>query len=130
MFPRFDHERLRAYQSSLRFIGWSEPILERIPKTAAIYAQLDRARISILLNIAEGNAKFSPAEKCRYFDSAQGSAMECAGCLDVLFLKRALTEQELEQGKDLLGEVVALLIGLIRSKRPERFAARKSRDQL
>jgi hypothetical protein len=41
-----------------------------------------------------------------------------------------LTEQELEQGKDLLGEVVALLIGLIRSKRPERFAARKSRDQL
>ena len=117
----FDHEKLRAYQSSLRFISWSEPLLEKLSRTAAVYGQLDRARTSIPLNIAEGNAKFTPADKCRYFDSAHGSAVECAACLDVLFIKQILTEPELDHGKTLLGEVVGLLIGLIKSKSPDRF---------
>src|ERR1043165_2317037 len=95
----FDHERLHAYQSSLEFIRWSEPVLERLAKTAAVSSQLDRARTSIPLNIAEGNAKFTPADKCKYFDTAHGSAVECAACLDLLFVKHALTEAELEEGK-------------------------------
>jgi len=117
----FDHERLQAYQSSLEFIRWSEPILERLAKTAAVYSQLDRARTSIPLNIAEGNAKFTPAGKCKYFDTAHGSAVECAACLDVLFLKQALNPTELDEGKTKLSRLVGLLIGLIRSKLPDRF---------
>jgi four helix bundle protein len=117
----FDHERLQAYQSSLDFVRWSEPLLERLARTAAIYNQLDRARTSIPLNIAEGNAKFTPADKCRYFDTAHGSAVECAACLDVLFLKQALNGGELDEGKTILRGVVALLVGLIKSKAPDRF---------
>lgn len=117
----FDHERLQAYQSSLDFIRWSEPLLERLPKTTAIYSQLDRARTSIPLNIAEGNAKFTAADKCKYFDTAHGSAVECAACLDVLFLKQTLDATELDNGKTILSSVVALLIGLIKSKSPDRF---------
>jgi len=121
----FDHERLQAYQHSLDFIRWSEPILERLPKTAAIYSQLDRARTSIPLNIAEGNAKFTAADKCKYFDTAHGSAVECAACLDVLFLKQALSAAELDEGKTILSGVVALLVGLIKSKSPDRFTMRE-----
>lgn len=117
----FDHERLQAYQTSLDFIRWSEPILERLPKTAAIYSQLDRARTSIPLNIAEGNAKFTPADKCKFFDIAHGSTVECAACLDVLFLKQTLSAAELDQGKTILSGLVGLLIGLIKSKSPDRF---------
>jgi four helix bundle protein len=116
-----DHEKLQAYQSSLQFIRWSEPIIERLPKTAAVNSQLDRARPSIPLNIAEGNAKFTPTDKCRYFDTAHGSVVECAACLDLLFLEQALTEAELDQGKKLLSEIVGLVIGLIKSKSPDRF---------
>ena len=28
----FDHEKLNAYQESLRFFAWTEPVLERVPK--------------------------------------------------------------------------------------------------
>ena len=117
----FDHERLQAYQTSLDFIRWREPILERLPKNAAVFGQLDRARTSIPLNIAEGNAKFTPADKCKFFDIAHGSMVECAACLDVLFLKRALSANELDEGKKLLSGAVALIIGLIKSKVPDRF---------
>jgi four helix bundle protein len=117
----FDHEKLQAYQSSLQFVRWSESILEKLPKTAAVYSQLDRARTSIPQNIAEGNAKFTPPDKCKYFDAAHGSVVECAACLDLLFIKQVLTETELDAGKTLLSEVVGLLIGLIRSKLPDRF---------
>src|SRR5262245_8110768 len=117
----FDHERLQAYQSSLEFFSWSEPMLERLPKTTAIYSQLDRARTSIPLNIAEGNAKFTPVDKCKYFDNAHGSAVECAACLDVLSLKQVLNAAELDEGKTKLSALVGLLIGLIKSKLPDRF---------
>ena len=117
----FDHERLQAYRSSLEFIRWSEPILDRVPKTAAVYGQLDRARTSMPLNVAEGNAKFTPADKCKFFDIAHGSAVECAACLDVLFLKQVLNPSELDEGKTILSSVVGLLVGLIKSKSPDRF---------
>ncbi|MBC8002061.1 MAG: four helix bundle protein [Opitutaceae bacterium] len=117
----FDHEKLQAYKSSLEFIRWSEPILEKLHKTAAVYSQLDRARTSVPLNIAEGNAKFTPPDKCKYFDTAHGSTVECAACLDLLFIKHVLSESELGEGKMLLSEIVGLLIGLIKSKLPDRF---------
>lgn len=117
----FDHERLQACQSALQFARWSEPVLEKLPKTTAVYSQLDRARTSIVLNIAEGNAKFTPPDKCKYFDTAHGSAVECAACLDLLFMKQVLTETELDAGKKSLSEVVGLLVGLIKSKLPDRF---------
>src|SRR6185503_6415296 len=112
----FDHERLQAYQSSLQFVRWSEPVLEKLPKTAAVHSQLDRARTSIVLNIAEGNAKFTAADKCKFWDIALGSVVECAACIDLLFIKQALTELEVESGKALLSEIVRLLVGLNKSK--------------
>lgn len=96
----FDHERLQAYQSALNFIRWSESILDRLPKTTAVHSQLDRARTSIPLNIVEGNAKFTPTDKCKFFDVAHGSAVECAACLDVLFLKQSLSQADLDARKD------------------------------
>jgi four helix bundle protein len=117
----FDHEKLQAYQKALAFAQWCEPILERVPKTTAVHGQLDRARTSIVLNIAEGNGKFTVADRCKYLDSAHGSSLECAGCLDLLFIKHLLSEPELDEGKSILSNIVSLLIGLIRSKSPDRF---------
>jgi four helix bundle protein len=117
----FDHEKLEAYKRALAFAQWSEVILERIPKSAAIYGQLDRARTSIVLNIPEGNGRFTPADRCRFFDIARGSGLESAGCLDLIFIKKLLSETELEEGKILLRDIVSLLVGLIRSNSPDRL---------
>lgn len=113
---QFDHEKLEVYQISLRFVASATEILERIPKTLAVHNQLDRASTSIPLNIAEGTAKFTAADRCRFFDIARGSAVECAACLDVLVTKKLLTALEIEEGKALLISIVAMLVGLIRSQ--------------
>jgi four helix bundle protein len=117
----FDHEKLNAYQKALVFAAWTETILERVPKTAAVHGQLDRARTSIVLNLAEGNGKFTAADRCKYLDIAHGSSLESAGCLDLLFIKKILSEAELDEGKSILFAVVSLLVGLIKSRSPDRF---------
>jgi four helix bundle protein len=76
--------------------------------------QLDRASTSIPLNIAEGNGKYSPKDRCRFFDIAHGSALECAAGLDVLVAKARLTDDQIRPGKERLQKIVRMLIGLIK----------------
>ena len=63
----FDHEQLNVYKTAIHFVNWSSSLLEQIPKSDAVHKQLDRASISIPLNIAEGNGKYRSADRCRYF---------------------------------------------------------------
>src|ERR1700722_755889 len=112
---QFGHETLNVYQESIRFITWISELLEIIPKNLSVHNQLDRASTSIPLNIAEGNGKHTSADRCRYFDTARGSALECAACLDVLVAKRRIAADGVGEGKGLLLEIVALLVGLIKS---------------
>ena len=108
----FDHEKLEVYQAAIRFVCWADELLLEIPKTLAVHNQLDRASTSIPLNIAEGNGKYTDADRCRFFDIARGSALECAACLDVLVAKRHT--REVETGKIILVSIVSMLVGLIR----------------
>jgi len=117
----FDHEKLEAYKKALAFAQWVEPLLERLPKSAAVHNQLDRARTSIVLNIPEGNGRFTSADRCKFFDIARGSGLECAGCLDLIFVKKLLSEVDLDEGKTLLKDIISLLVGLIRSNSPDRL---------
>ena len=118
MNTSFDHEKLNVYQESIKFVVWADGILETLPKALAVHDQLDRASTSISLNIAEGNGKYTPADRCRFFDIARGSALECAACLDVLVAKRKLVEAD--PGKAILVRIVSMLVGLIRSTSPDR----------
>ncbi len=121
MNATFDHEKLEAYQQSLAFVRWSNALLDKLPAKLSVCDQLGRASTSVPLNIAEGNGKFTPPDRCRYLDSARGSALECAACLDVLVAKGKATEVEVEHGKQLLRRIVSLLVGLLRSNSPDRF---------
>jgi len=57
-----------------------------------------RASTSIPLNIAEGNGKYTPKDRCRFFDIAHGSALEGAAGLDILVAKAKLTPEEIRPG--------------------------------
>src|SRR6185295_17721032 len=115
------HEKLNVYQRSLKFISWSTELLERVPSKLSVHGQLDRASTSIPLNIAEGNGRFTPSDRCRFFDIARGSTLECAAALDVLVAKKVLTEADIDSGKADLAEMTAMLIGLIRSNSEARL---------
>lgn len=113
MRAQFDHERLKVYQEALRFVAWASPLIEELPGKLAARDQLDRASTSIVLNLAEGNGKRSHPDRCRYFDIARGSTVECAGCLDVLVMRQKLSSTLAEEGKAILLEIVAMTAGLI-----------------
>ena len=115
MSPRFDHEKLNVYQSSLGFVAWATELVSGIQVKAAVKDQLDRAFTSVPLNIAEGNGKFAIRDRCRYLDFARGSALECAACLDVLVAKRLVDIEGIVSGKQQLLEIVSMLMGLIKS---------------
>jgi four helix bundle protein len=111
----FDHEKLNVYQNALGFVEWIDKKILAGRKKLSVYDQIDRASTSIPLNIAEENGKYSSKDRCRYFDIARGSALECASCLDVLHLKDLLEVSKKDEGKEKLRVIVSMLIGLIKS---------------
>lgn len=110
----FSHEKLEVYQQAITFVAWLSPFLEGSICTGDIRDQLDRASASIPLNIAEGNGKFSPKDRCRFFDIAHASALECAAALDVLVDRSKATRQQTREGKQNLLRIIRLLMGLIK----------------
>jgi four helix bundle protein len=110
-----DQEKLDVYQTSLEFITWTVPLLDRVLGSASVRNQLDRASTSVPLNIAEGNGKFTSADRCRFFDIARGSALESAACLDVIVAKSFAKTDEIQAGKEMLVKIVSMLFGLIRA---------------
>ena len=119
MPAHFHHEKLRADQEALRFVAWSEPVLEMLTGKTAARDQFDRASTSGVLNIAEGNGKRSAPDRCRFLDIARGSGLECAACLDVIVAKRKLGLDQATDGKDILIGVVSMIAGLIARFSPE-----------
>jgi len=111
----FDHEKLEVYQESLAFIAWLEPLMQQLPKSLAVRDQLDRASTSIVLNLAEGNGKFTLPDRCRFFDISRGSALECAAALDVLASQGRWELTVVAPGKERLRRIVSMLVGLIRA---------------
>jgi four helix bundle protein len=111
----FDHEKLEVYRESLAFVAWLEPLLQKLPKSIAVQDQLDRASTSIALNLAEGNGRFTSPDRCRFFDTARGSALECAAALDVLAAKGRLEMTLVNSGKERLRRIVSMLVGLIKA---------------
>ena len=115
---RFDHERLDVYQLELKFIAWVTPLIEEVKAESGSLVRetcnhLDRASLSALFNTAEGNGKRQSKLRARFFDDARGSASECAACLDALVAKQVCNDDRIDEGKELLIRIVAMLTKLI-----------------
>jgi four helix bundle protein len=116
----FDHEKLEVYREAIAFVAWLSGAMEATVRAGEVKDQLDRASTSIPLNIAEGNGKYAPKDRCRFFDIAHGSALECAAGLDILVAKAKLTADQIRPGKERLQRIVRMLMGLIK-----RFSTRE-----
>jgi four helix bundle protein len=110
----FDHEKLEVYREAIALLAWLSELLESLGRVGDVRDQLDRASNSIALNIAEGNGKFSLRDRCKFFDNAHASALECAAGLDILVAKRKATADQIRPGKETLQRIVRMLMGLIK----------------
>ena len=76
---------------------------------------MGRASLSIVLNIAEGRAKFTKKDRRSFFVIARGSVFESAAMIDVLHSENEITlglKTQLEEG---LEEVSKMLYSMIRN---------------
>jgi four helix bundle protein len=71
--------------------------------------QLERASLSVVLNIAEAGGRRSRRDKARYYSIARGSATEVAALLDVLELRRLASPARIRTGRRLSIRVVQML---------------------
>jgi len=110
----FDHEKLDVYRESIVFCSWVGDLLSEITSKAAANDQLNRASTSLPLNIAQGNGKFSDADRSRFLEIARGSALECAACLDVLVARRLIAAERIVPAKEQLARIVKMLMGMLK----------------
>ena len=115
MSHSFSHEKLLVYKRALEFVELVHEIILTQNGKSDAFDQLDRSSTSIPLNIAEGTGKYTGKDKCRFYDIARGSAVESAACLDVLLRKNKITIEENKKGKEILFNIVSMLVGLIKS---------------
>jgi len=109
----FDHERMEVYQWTLEFIRVAASIRQALaPGNAGLSDQLDRASVSIALNIAEGAGEFARREKARFYRIARRSATESAAVLDIVHALKLADERQINAGRAQLGKIVGSLIGL------------------
>jgi four helix bundle protein len=112
-----DHEKLDAYHIAIEFVILSDTIIEHIPRGRGYLSdQLQRAALSISLNIAEGAGEYAIDEKVRFYRMAKRSATECAGILDVCQKLQLLDEQKYIKGRELIVRIVSLLTRMAQRK--------------
>lgn len=75
----FAFEDLKIYRDALIWVTRSEEVIACIPKTTlrAVRDQLEKASLSIPLNIAEGTGRWHKADKRQFYWIARGSVFEC-----------------------------------------------------
>jgi four helix bundle protein len=108
-----DPERLDAYRVALEFQGLAAGICRR-RGLGALRDQLDRASVSIVLNIAEGAGRVAPLEKAQFYSIARGSAAECGAALDLPRLRGFMPPPEHCKLRTLLVRIVSMLARLVR----------------
>jgi four helix bundle protein len=115
--PILDHEKLDVYHIAIEFVILSDAIIEYIPRGRGYLSdQLQRAALSISLNIAEGAGEYAIDEKVRFYRMAKRSATECAGILDVCQKLNLLDEQKYVKGRELIVRIVSILVKMAQRK--------------
>ena len=113
----FLFEKLIVYQKSLAWAASIDEILQacRLEKSHPISDQIIRASLSIPLNIAEGNGRWHPKEKRQFFMISRGSMLECVAILQIMKLKKILSNDLYSKNYLQLEEIAKMLTSLIQS---------------
>ena len=108
-------EKLRVYQKALDFAKQTSKLCDRFPKgTYYLQDQLNRAALSISLNIAEGNGQYHNAERRNFFYIARGSSHECVPILEICHRRKFIPHDQHQKLKQDLISISSMLTALIK----------------
>jgi len=110
----FLFQNLRVYQRALTFA-------EQVSALTASFSrlhwylrdQLNRASLSIALNIAESSGRVTAADQRRFLVMARGSVHECVALMDMLERKKLLPDASRAELAEHLTVIAKMLSGMI-----------------
>src|ERR1700722_9768278 len=110
----FAFEKLLVYQKGITFADAICTITRELPRGYFFLGdQLSRASLSIATNIAEGNGRFTKADRRNFFGIARGSAQECVPLLELALRQKLIGPERHRQLKADLEEIARMISGLI-----------------
>jgi len=116
----FLFEKLEVYQKALAFAERVSTLTEPFARGHWYLAdQLNRASLSISLNIAEGNGRWTAVDRRNFFGIARGSVHECVPLLELCRRKRLLDEPvclDLKQELEVIAKMISGLVARTREK--------------
>ena len=111
----FSFEKLLVYQKSVAFADVVCTATRRFPRGYYFLAdQLNRAALSIATNLAEGNGRFTIADRRNFFGIARGSVRECVPLLEIALRRQVLPPGDHERLRADLEEISRMVSGLIK----------------
>lgn len=110
----FAFEKLHVYQKSIAFADRICQLADGFPRGCYFLSdQLNRAALSIATNIAEGNGRFTKADRRNFFGFARGSVQECVPLLELARRRGLIQPTDHEALKSQSQEIAKMLSGLI-----------------
>ncbi len=113
MFP---YEQLEVYKKAFQTNQKVYRLLKQNMRIVGyIKNQLGRASLSIMLNIAEGSAKFSAKDRRNFFVIARGSVFECSSLICFLHNEGEITDDFKNELYNSLNEISMILYTMIKN---------------
>ena len=110
----FMFENLGVYQKAVDFTDQIISLTESFPRGYYFLTdQLNRAALSIATNIAEGNGRFTKADRKHFFIIARGSAQECIPLLELARRKQLINKSTINELRNRLEVIAKMISGLI-----------------
>ncbi len=109
------HEKLECYRRAVSMAEELSKESARWPRGLGyLIDQQRRAMASVILNIAEGNARKSNAERRRFFEVSRASIAEVSACIDIICAFCLINKERSQSLKSQLSEISKMIWGLIR----------------
>jgi four helix bundle protein len=110
----FMFEKLQVYQKAVDFADQVLTLCEHFPRGYGFLAdQLNRAALSISANLAEGNGRFTKADRKHFFAIARGSVQECVPLLEIAKRHNLLLGSDHDLRRHELEVLAKMISGLI-----------------
>jgi four helix bundle protein len=114
---RLDFQKLDCYRVALELNALVSRFVSRGHRE--LRDQLNRAALSIPLNIAEATGRRSLVDRARFLSIARGSAMECAAIVDVLVSTGLASLGACREARVLLVRIVRMVTKLEARRRAD-----------
>ena len=111
----FMFENLDVYQKAVDFADRITDLTGQFPRGYRFLTdQLNRAALSVATNLAEGNGRFTKADRKSFFTIARGSARECVPLLELARRKGFVEESAIIDLRTELEVIAKMISGLIK----------------